>query len=62
MIGIIKEKFNEFIDILKKNSDKLEYISNFIGNLDVDITKYNLAKQYNLTKPTIKKKRNTLLF
>ena len=55
LIGIIKEKFNEFIDILKKNSDKLEYISNFIGNLDVDITKCNLAKQYNLTKPIIKK-------
>ena len=38
LIGIIKEKFNEFIYILKQNSDKLEYISNFIGNLDVDIT------------------------
>ena len=51
---IIQTEFTEFIDIFKSYGEKMQALVDFIGTLDVALSKAHIAKKFNYCRPIIK--------
>ncbi len=50
---VLNKVYNTFVESFEEYKDKIEYIVNFITNIDIIISKAYIAKNYNYCKPII---------